>query len=1424
MAADKTILLVDDSPTQRIEFCSILEKCSYNVEIAGDGMKALAYLKSTSSMPDLILSDIFMPNMNGFELCSNVKDMYPEIPFIILTSSSDEVNLKKAFTAGADEFLNKPFTQKEVQIRISNVLQKNQIEKQLRQTFFEFEQIFNTATIWMRIIDFDYNVIQINSSLAKVLKKDRSELIGKKCYDVFPGNQCNTFECPVKRILKERKTFECDAEKKCPDGVHRCILTVVPFTGSNGEIVGIMENFQDITSRKQLQKDLFIFRELIAGSNDSIFIINPENSKFIDVNQQSVRALGYTREELLTMSVLDIEAIVPDQHSWKTHIEEVRKKESLLLVREHKRKDGTTFPVEVSIKLTTFENKEYEIAIARDITERKQAEEKLKLNSEIMKNMGEGVYLISIDDGIIRYSNPKLESMFGYSSGEMIGKNVSIVNAHTDIRPEETVKEITEVLNKTGEWSGEVHNIKKDGTTFWCYANCSVFNHPDYGKVIVAVHTDITERKKAEEALKLFKKAADSSTDAIAMATPEGKHYYQNDAFTELFGLSIGETMANTDIPSTPYVDESESREIFAAIMSGKTWNGELKMLGKTQKELDIKLQAYSLKDDDNNIIGLVGVHTDITDRKSAEKKLIESEKRFRDISLSSGSWAWEIDRNGLFKYCSEGIFDILGYSADELMGKVAFDFMPTEEAERTRKIFNKLFKQKKPFIDEETISITKDGKQMFFLQNGSPVLDEKGEIICYRGTSKDITARKKIEENLRVVRERLSLALEGSNSGIWDWNIESGEVLFDKTWCSMIGYIQKELKPHVSTWENLLHPDDKNKTMEELNKHLKSQKYDYSVEFRMKTKKGDWNWILAKGKVSDRNKYGKPIRMLGTHIDINNRKNLEISLAKSEAQLQGLLDNSPDMIAHIDTDNTITWANKTVLDLFPDAINKTCIFTDSDTICKNCPIAEVLKTGKLKKGITTHKISNHSREQFWETIGVPLKDNLDNVTGVLKISRNSTERIVSEKKIRHINQKLEKLLFADPLTGLINRKPFMDLLDKSIGKCKREQLKLALLFIDIDGFKNINDIYGHKIGDEVLKSTATKIKNNIRKSDFVGRLGGDEFIICLNGIKTINGAIRIAQKINKDFTKKVKVDGYDLSVGVSIGISVYPEDGKNVTELMNSSDMAMYKSKKLRENSFRLYNDQLKKEMLFNQALKSALSRNEFKLNYQTIVDKNEQPYCVEALLRWKNPEFGSIMPSVFIPALEENRCIIEVGEWVFREVCKTLKQLNINEKRNILASVNISQYQMEDGEFVDRIKKVVKETQIDPKNILLEITENIQIKDIESMKKTISKLKDIGIGLIALDDFGTGYSSFSNLIRFPIDIVKIDNFFVERLNDKKYCNITSSLIKLIKEYNFKVIAEGIETLEQFELLKSMGCDYFQGFYFSKPKEKISL
>ncbi len=431
---------------------------------------------------------------------------------------------------------------------------------------------------------------------------------------------------------------------------------------------------------------------------------------------------------------------------------------------------------------------------------------------------------------------------------------------------------------------------------------------------------------------------------------------------------------------------------------------------------------------------------------------------------------------------------------------------------------------------------------------------------------------------------------------------------------------------------------------------------------------------------------------------------------------------------------------------------------------------------------------------------------------------------IISRNKLNKITKKLEKLVFLDTLTCCINRTPFFELLDKFILQSKRDNQILAVLFVDIDKFKQINDVYGHEIGDKILKATANKIIKNVRKSDFVGRVGGDEFVLCLNNIKSADNATRMAKKINDAFNEKIEIEDLQINLNVSIGISVYPEDGETSTELIKNSDFAMYKAKKMMNNTFQLFKTEFKKEYSMEQELLKALDNQEFFLHYQPIVDCKGTAVCLEALCRWNNSKLGNVSPSIFIPILEKNKGINKLGNWIFDKACRQITIINNNKKfQNLGVSVNISRIQMDKTDLVKDFDDILTKNAANRKNIYLEITEREKINNIKKIIDRLHELKKINIGYLLLDDFGSGYSSLTNLLQLPIDMVKIDRFLVHELNSGKFCNAVLDMICLIKKLNFKVVAEGVETKKEFDLLSKAGCDYFQGFYFSKPIPNIS-
>ena len=423
------------------------------------------------------------------------------------------------------------------------------------------------------------------------------------------------------------------------------------------------------------------------------------------------------------------------------------------------------------------------------------------------------------------------------------------------------------------------------------------------------------------------------------------------------------------------------------------------------------------------------------------------------------------------------------------------------------------------------------------------------------------------------------------------------------------------------------------------------------------------------------------------------------------------------------------------------------------------------------------------------------------------------------------------KLAHYDILTGLPNRVLLKEYIQTSIKRSNRNSEYNVLMFIDLDNFKTVNDTIGHDVGDLVLVETAKRIKDSIRKNDVAVRLGGDEFVVLVdtsekNRDLVIDSARVIAQKILKNLESPYIIQNYDFRITASIGIKLFNDDSLSIDELMKYADSAMYNAKAEGRNTFCFFNPKLQEIMeekiLLIDNLRKAINNNSMTLYYQPQVSshKNNKIIGVEALIRW-NSDYGLISPASFIPVAEESGLIVELGKWILDEAIKQLKAWETDvEKKHWRISINVSPKQFEDRTFVSKVETTLRKYKVAPYKVKLELTEGILIQNIEETLKKLHGLKDMGISL-SIDDFGTGYSSLSYLKQLPIDELKIDQSFIKDLiEDENDEIITQTIISIGDKFGLEVIAEGVETKEQYEKLISMGCKYFQGYLFSKAVE----
>ncbi len=457
------------------------------------------------------------------------------------------------------------------------------------------------------------------------------------------------------------------------------------------------------------------------------------------------------------------------------------------------------------------------------------------------------------------------------------------------------------------------------------------------------------------------------------------------------------------------------------------------------------------------------------------------------------------------------------------------------------------------------------------------------------------------------------------------------------------------------------------------------------------------------------------------------------------------------------------------------------------------------------------------------EDSAAPIHDRRGKVTGAVMVFRDVSVARAMSLKMSHLAQ-------HDSLTDLPNRILLNDRLSQAIAMAHRHGKKLAVLYLDIDRFKRVNDSAGHTVGDRLLQSVAVRLLDCVRSSDTVCRLGGDEFVILLSEVAHAQDAALSAEKMLAALSEPLRLDQLELHVSASIGVVTFPEDGTTAEDLLKNADSAMYQAKDCGRNNYQFFKADMNRRALERHRLESdlrhALRRREFVLHYQPKVSLHTGAITgVEALLRWRHPTRGLIRPSRFISIAEDSGLIVPIGKWVLREGCRQAKFWLATGVAPVSMAVNISPVELRAKNFVAGVQEILAETGLDARHLELEITETFLMQDPVSTGMVLQELKDMGIRL-ALDDFGTGYSSLSYLKRFPIDTLKIDHSFVRDLtSDRDDASIVSAVINMGKSLNMRVVAEGVETREQSAFLRNQHCPEAQGFYFGAPviPEKVT-
>ncbi|WP_335922790.1 EAL domain-containing protein [Shewanella chilikensis] len=681
-----------------------------------------------------------------------------------------------------------------------------------------------------------------------------------------------------------------------------------------------------------------------------------------------------------------------------------------------------------------------------------------------------------------------------------------------------------------------------------------------------------------------------------------------------------------------------------------------------------------------------------------------------------------------------------------------------------------------------------------------------------------DITSAKLAEQASAASREQLELVLQSGQLGFWDWDPIKDTVVRNKRSAEILGCSLDNLNDNKRLWLDGIHPKDRAWVLRSLDEHLAGKTKQHQVQYRLIRPDGELRWVQDTGKVVSRDEKGRPLRVCGVHVDITEQKQQEASLKLAAS----VYENSSEAMSVLDEVGTIITVNS--------AFSAITGYQAEDILGSNidmlkCDDHEEVFYRELSQAFE-HK--GRWQGEMWlrcsdgRKIMIWLSINTIHSSGDAPLRRVALFSDITDKKQN------ERLIWRqanyDALTGLPNRRMFTEHLGNEIRKAVRHQQRFALLFLDLDFFKEVNDTLGHDMGDLLLVETSERLQACVRESDVVARLGGDEFTLLLSDVQDHNGVERVANHILSSLAEPFKLGDETAFISASIGITLYPDDGQTVELLLKHADQAMYAAKDQGRNRFNYFTASMQEyaryRMRLIQDLRQALERCEFELRFQPIVELGSgKVFKAEALLRWNHSERGSVSPAEFIPVAEDTGLIFEIGNWVFEQAARQSAAWRKAYGREVQISINKSpiQFRDEGNRFAEWLE-LLASLEVSGSGICIEITEGLLLDAKMGVSDKLLAYRDAGIQ-VSLDDFGTGYSSLAYLKRFDIDYLKIDQSFTRNLEtDESDLTLCEAIIVMAHKLGMKVIAEGVETAGQAEILTRIGCDYAQGYLYSQP------
>jgi diguanylate cyclase (GGDEF)-like protein/PAS domain S-box-containing protein len=941
-----------------------------------------------------------------------------------------------------------------------------------------------------------------------------------------------------------------------------------------------------------------------------------------------------------------------------------------------------------------------------------------------------------------------------------------------------------------------------------------------------------TERNKASEALRLNQEQAalvadllERSSQPFAVGYPDGGMYIVNAAYSALTGYSKDELKEINwnRVLTPPEWQETEQKELEKLTVTGQPVRYQKEYIRKDGSRVPVEVLAHLVRDDQGQPQFYYAFVTDITRCKQAEKALLEKTGLAQQISIIAGnapgalySFRLRPDGTTSFPYVSPAWEDLSGLKQEDVLNDASpiYKFIHPEDVPHIQNTIRDSAQNMDDWKAEFRI-LNSDKGEIWVEGHSTPVLEPDGSIL-WHGFITDINDRKRAEESIILERDFSNKVLD-SLPGIFYLFDEEGKFI---RWNSNLEHVTGYSADEISrmTALDFFTGDDKTQVLKRIQETFATGYSD--VEADLVTKAGKRIPYYLTGRIIHIN--GKA-RLIGMGMDIAERKRAEAAAKVSTDKFRAMVEVTSDWVWEVDECGVYTYASPKVRDILgyePEEMLGKSPFDlmppdDSERVAGF--FRDIVTSGRpfsLLENVNLHK--NGSRVVL-ETSGVPFFDSAGKFKGYRGIDRDITERKRAEETIKY-------QAYHDLLTGLPNRSLFVDLVNRELPHMQRAGMRLAIMTLGIDNFKKINDSLGYEAGDKLIKDVAGLLKTSTREADTVARIGGDKFTIMLPLItQPDEDSSRVAGKVMNVFNKPFTIGKNEFHITVSIGISLYPEDGDNAEVLLKNSEIALYHAKDEGRNNYQFFNAAQNirtiEHVLFENRLRRAIENGEMVVYYQPQIDiKTQKIVGAEALVRWNHPELGLLKPAEFIPLAEEIGVIAEIDQWVLRTACMQIRAWQESGRPLRFITVNLSARQFQQHNLAEKVSEALGNAGLNPESLGCEITETIAMRDTEVTFRSLESLNTMGIKF-SIDDFGTGYSSLSYLKKFPIHKLKIDKSFISGLSmDTDFQAIVVAIIAMAHALKLTVLAEGVETEEQMRFLRLRDCDEIQGYLFSKP------